>query len=349
MKRSDDFENLLDGLNRYRSISLIGIEKNTGKTTTLKFLLRQLEKKKVGITSIGRDGEGKDIVTSTEKPRIYIGENIFVATSKSCLLKSDATLDILDEFNMSTPLGNIVVGKSIYPGFIEIAGPSTKEQMRYLMDRFLEYGCELAIIDGALSRKTFASPEVTEASILCVGAAFSENMEKLVGETCNLLELFSIEKAGDDIGEIYDRSMIDCRIAFVYGSRIEKSKLKTAIGSSKEIISNLGKKPEFIFIKGVLTDGLIMDIAGSALNPGSTTFVVEDSTKLFLSKRCFDSFKARGGRIKVRNSMNIIGISVNPVSTSGYAMNYEVLRKKLKANTDIPVFNVMEYGLDVIE
>lgn len=349
MRKSEDFKNLMNCIHGYRSISLIGLQKNTGKTTTLKFLLNQLGNRKLGVTSIGRDGEGKDLVTFTKKPRIYIGENILIATSKSCLLKSDVTLDIFDELNMSTPLGNIIIGKSVYPGFIEIAGPSTKNQTRKVIDEFMEYGCELAIIDGALSRKTFASPEVTEASILCIGAAFSENLEYLLEETCNLLKLFSMGRIKDSIGELYDKNMVDCRIAFVYADRIEKSKSKTAIGSSVEIMSNFDKNLEFVFIKGVLTDKFVRDITNSSLNLGQVTFVAEDSTKLFIGKNTFDAFTARGGRIKVRKSMNIIGISVNPVSTSGYVMDYDLLWKKLKANTDIPVFNVMEYGLDVIK
>ncbi|WP_446897300.1 hypothetical protein ACSVC9_09750 [Clostridium sp. LBM24168] len=349
MKRSEDFKNLMNCLRRYRSISLIGLEKNTGKTTTLKFLLNRFRQQKIGVTSIGRDGEEKDLVTFTKKPRIYIRENTLIATSKSCILKSDATLNIVDELNMSTPLGNIILGKSVYPGFIEIAGPSTKGQMRHVIEKFMEYGCELSIIDGALSRKTFASPEVTEASILCIGAAFSGNVENLLEETCNLLRLFSIGKVQDNIGRIYDENMVDCRIAFVYDNRIERSNLKTSIGSSVEIISNFKENLEFIFIKGVVTDKLIMDIANSSLNLGQVTFVVEDSTKLFLGKNSFNIFTARGGRIKVRNSMNIIGISVNPLSTSGYIMDYDLLWKKMKENTDIPVFNVMEYDLDVIE
>jgi len=59
---------------KYKTISLVGMAKNCGKTTALNQIIMEAmdENLVLGITSIGRDGEKQDIVTYTEKPLIYI-------------------------------------------------------------------------------------------------------------------------------------------------------------------------------------------------------------------------------------------------------------------------------------
>ena len=58
----------------YDSVSLIGMCKNAGKTTTLNQLIAELKRNGVsfGATSVGRDGESTDLVTNTVKPGIFV-------------------------------------------------------------------------------------------------------------------------------------------------------------------------------------------------------------------------------------------------------------------------------------
>ncbi|AJA49213.1 hypothetical protein CPAST_c31470 [Clostridium pasteurianum DSM 525 = ATCC 6013] len=345
--RLRDFKLFIDKLYKYRTISIIGMEKNTGKTTTLNFLIQQLKGRKIGITSVGRDGEEEDIVTLTPKPKIYIDENTLIATSKSSFLRSDSTLKILQVMDINTPLGPVIIGESIYSGFVEIAGPSINTQIKAVIEKLKEFKCQHIIVDGALSKKSFADPSITEASILCTGAAFSEDVNVLVEDTLNVLNLFSLDAVEYNISKIYEDNMEDCRIAFIYGNNIKKSVLKTSISASKEIISNFNKDLDFVFIKGAFTNNLVDDMIKSNLNLKSVTFVVEDGTKLLLDKNRYTEFIYKGGKLKVKNNINIIGISVNPTSPSGYVLDYNEFFNRLKEETDIPVFNVMDYALDV--
>mgnify|MGYP005827736867 CR=1 FL=1 len=77
---------------KYETISIVGLAKNAGKTVTLNYLIEQAENLNlsIGITSTGRDGESTDLVTNTQKPSIYVGEGMYVATAKKMLLLSDA-------------------------------------------------------------------------------------------------------------------------------------------------------------------------------------------------------------------------------------------------------------------
>ena len=65
---------LYDLSTKYKTLSIVGMAKNAGKTTAMNFLIEEAmdEGVALGITSIGRDGESQDLVTGTEKPKIYL-------------------------------------------------------------------------------------------------------------------------------------------------------------------------------------------------------------------------------------------------------------------------------------
>lgn len=342
MKISKSLNHFINNVCKYKTLSIIGLEKNTGKTTTLNFILNNVVNKTIGITSIGRDGEEKDLVHGTSKPKIYIGVGTLVATAKNSLLMSDATFEILHVLDINTPLGKIVIAKSVTSGFAEISGPSTKSGIKAAINSMENYGANLSIVDGALSRKTFADPLITEALILCIGAAYSENINTLACETLKIVSFFSILEAKNEVSNLYNKVMTECKVAFVYEDKILKSSLKTVIGASEEIISNFNDKLKYIFIKGTLTNSLIEGILNSKYTLSKIVFIIEDSTKLFFSREIYLRFQAKGGSFKVINKMKLIGISVNPKATSGYCLDYTELKTKLEKEIDIPIFNVCE-------
>ena len=80
---------------KYKTISIVGMAKNAGKTTALNYLIEEAmdEGLVLGITSTGRDGESSDLVTNTEKPTIFVTEGVLVATARQALLISDAKVE----------------------------------------------------------------------------------------------------------------------------------------------------------------------------------------------------------------------------------------------------------------
>ena len=67
---------------KFKSLSIVGLEKNTGKTVCLNFILDRLPSAcRVAVTSIGIDGESKDQVTGTAKPEIILKEGTIFSTS----------------------------------------------------------------------------------------------------------------------------------------------------------------------------------------------------------------------------------------------------------------------------
>ena len=69
----------IEELIKYRSCSIVGLAKNTGKTVSLNYVLGRLplDRMRIGLSSIGIDGETTDQVTKTAKPEITIQEGTY--------------------------------------------------------------------------------------------------------------------------------------------------------------------------------------------------------------------------------------------------------------------------------
>ena len=117
-------KNLLRELESVKTMSIVGMCKNAGKTTTLNWILRQETDRVLGLTSIGRDGESTDVVTGTEKPSIFVRRGTLVATAREMLRLGDVTKEILCTTGIPTPLGEVVIMRALSDGYVQLAGPS---------------------------------------------------------------------------------------------------------------------------------------------------------------------------------------------------------------------------------
>ncbi len=223
---------------KYKSVAIVGLAKNTGKTVCLNYVLQRLSRMKetVAITSIGVDGELTDRVTSTPKPQITIYRNMLFVTAEVHYLQKRLVSEVLDISKKHTALGRLVTARAVQPGKVLISGPADTAGVRELIDSLRQKGVHTTIVDGALSRMSLASPAVTEGLILATGAAFSANIPQLIRKTKyvkRLIELPLIQeswipklatiKSGiwaiDDDGNAYD-----LEIASVFFDRKERER-----------------------------------------------------------------------------------------------------------------------------
>lgn len=335
---------ILKLLKPYRSVSIIGMNKNVGKTTTLNYILKEARGKvSLGLTSIGRDGEEIDVVTSTEKPKIYIEKNSMVATAKACLLNSDFTREIVETTDINTPMGEIVIARALSDGYVDLGGPSVNNYMSQIRDKLLKYNCDLVIIDGALNRKTFASPAITEATVLSTGAALNRSMNEVVKETIHSIELLSLPKVEDLCINKVSREILSCgNIGVIYKDNTYKVlDAVTALNSSRIVVEALDDNVSYLVIKGVISDTLIKEIMASTVLYRDITIVAEDGTKLFINGDTYYKFTKQGGEIQVLNKINIVCVTTNPKAPYGYEFSPKEFVDRLRDLTDIPVFDVL--------
>ncbi|MCM1990138.1 hypothetical protein [Oceanirhabdus seepicola] len=336
-------KNILELIEPYNSISIIGMAKNTGKTTTLNYILDEARGKySLGLTSIGRDGEEVDRVTTTEKPKIFIEKNTIVATAKNALFNSDFTKEIIYVTDYTTPMGRVVISNAISAGYVDLAGPSIGAYVGDIVDKLFELKCEKVIVDGALGRKSFASPSITEGTILATGAALHSDMEKVIDETVFTSEILSIDKLNDCKALREYGKFEDSRVVIMdknYGTLALN--VSTSMIAGKGISENIDEETRYVFIKGVLTDKVMDQIMKSCRKMSNITFVVEDGTKVFATQNTLRKFKKLGGVVKALNKINVTAITINPISPYGYVFSEEQFLNELTKRTKIPVFNVL--------
>lgn len=334
--------NFLNEISKYRIISIIGLAKNVSKTTTLNYIIKNLKGYKLGLTSIGRDGEKYDVITQLPKPRILIKKGTIVATARQSFEASEVKMEILKKTEFNTPLGEILILKAINDGLIELAGPSINKYLQEICLELKNLGCDLILIDGAFDRRSFATPIISDATILSTGASVSEDMQNVINLTVHTIELLNLEREGDKVIRDISHEILRKSNVGIIDNRnsIKFLDILTSLDAANEISSVLDENSKYVVIKGALTDKLLEDLMSLTDKYKGLTFLVEDPTKLFLSKEIKNKFQKKGGILKVLNPINVIAVTINPTSPLGYEFEKNVFLDLMKKNLDVPVFDL---------
>jgi hypothetical protein len=175
-----------------RRVFVVGTAKNVGKTVTMRALAEAAAHAglRIGMTSTGRDGEAVDASGEHKKPRLFLPPGALIATARS-LLPSHPGCEIVDLTDWRTPGGSVLFARVRRSGYFELAGPSTASGVQQCLKRFVEMGCDLAIVDGALDRVAALSGGA-EAIVVAAGAASAPTMEKAVEDVSALVRRLRI-------------------------------------------------------------------------------------------------------------------------------------------------------------
>ena len=145
---------------------------------------------RVGVTSVGRDGEERDVIDSRiEKPRVRLPAGSLVATTDALLRASGIPHELLEDADVRTPLGRVLIARLQGAGAIEVAGPSAAADVRAVSDAMLAHGAEQALIDGAIDRRAASSPDVADGLIISTGAVLDHDIDEVVLQTRDAVEL----------------------------------------------------------------------------------------------------------------------------------------------------------------
>lgn len=330
---------LVDTIKPYKTISIIGMAKNVGKTTTLNALLDQLADDQLAITSIGRDGESTDLVTNTKKPAIYVKSGTLIATARHCLQQSDFTKQILEMTGVMTPLGEVVIVRALSDGYVDLAGPSSHEAMKKIVRLLLNYGVDHVLIDGAVSRKGIADYFVSDATILATGAAYSSDLEQVVADTKHLVDLLQLPILDDELKNQF-KAFHGAVSVMDFNGDVHILPVKTTLDVS-EIIDFIDDTSRYVIMKGALTEKVVEKFISLRHKFNQLTIVVENGTKCFFNKITYDRLKKSQIQLVVIEPTQILGVSYNPTSPYGYDFNPSLFEQKLKQAISLPIFNVM--------
>ncbi|WP_026477155.1 lysine 5,6-aminomutase reactivase subunit KamB [Alkaliphilus transvaalensis] len=334
---------LLEKIYRLNSIAIVGMEKNVGKTTTLNYLIEKANKNdRLGLTSIGIDGEKKDQVTGTEKPTLYLPKGTIIASAKKSYLSSDITKEILSTTGIQTPMGEVILFKALSDGYVELMGPSINKYLREVIAQLKVLGCDLVIVDGALNRSSTASPAIAEGVIMATGASVSTTMSEVVNQTAHKLSLLQIDYIRDENSrKVVEEALIKSKVSFMKENNLYRSNEATAIGAEKTIITALEGGADGIIINGMVGDRLVEHLINQRISLTGKRIYVEDGSKLFLNEDNFKRLKLKGMEIVALNPINILMVTVNPKAPEGYSFNSQELCQLIHCKTKLPVLDVM--------
>ena len=324
---------------RHRSLSIVGLEKNTGKTVCLNYILHRLNELHipVGVTSIGVDGEQVDSVFATAKPEITLYEGTRFITSEQHYLKRQLVSNIEYVDSQRTALGPLVTARVLVPGKALLSGAATTGILRRQIEQLSSMGCGLTIVDGALSRLSLASPTVTDAMILATGATVSANTKQLVAKTKFLHNLILLDEVDTDLRD---------RLSIIPSGlwAVDSDNQPHDLGIASVFLIDRSEKDILRYGKTLFASGAVSDRLLKALNARGSdiTLIARDFTKLFLTPEVYNSYLRTGNRLMVLQRSKLIAITLNPTSPQGFLLDSKSTCHALSDALQTPVYDVMK-------
>ena len=327
---------------KYKTLSIVGMAKNAGKTTALNYLIEEAMDDGVvlGITSTGRDGESTDLVTGTDKPRVFLETDTIVSVPVKLYDMADAGLEILRMTNYSTALGQIMICRDAESGYVQIAGPMKTREHKKMCREMLDYGAELIIIDGAIDRKSIAAPDTSDAIILSTGAVISRSIKKVVEETAHIVGLYQLPvlEAGSARTSILEHLQEE-KIALVKGKKLKTLDLKTGLLAGQFLDEAIDEETDCVYIPGALTGSVISGIHPAKLK--KVEFILKDPTKIFIDSMQWQMLRKKGFTVKVLENIKVAALTVNPYAPAGYSFEHTALLQAMRSAVEgIPVIDV---------
>jgi hypothetical protein len=321
-----------------RRLALVGLAKNTGKTETLATILAEHAAAgiSVGVTSIGRDGEERDVIDARiAKPRVYLSEGSLVASTGELVSASGLAHERLEQTGVRTPLGEVVIARLGEPGAMEIAGPSAAGDVRAVSEAMLALGAKQVLIDGAIDRRAASSPAVADALVVATGAVLARELDEVVAATAQAIDvirlpLFEPARGASD------------------GSVVAVGRELVLRGEPAQVAALLRTHPQAstLRIEGALGEGFLEGLLAARRERAGRELeiVVADPTRAFLARRGPRWYAKAGISLAVLDTIDLKAITVNPVAPMSHDFDSRELRERISeaVGDDVPVIDVRE-------
>ncbi len=287
-------------------VSLVGLNKNSGKTETLIYILNSLYRNNinVAVTSIGFDGEKVDMIFNHAKPEFVVPKGTFIATAELVVNNIKGEHTVLEDIEEYGPLGKIYIIKANSQLTTELVGPSSIDGLRKVCKCLKKY-CSKVFIDGAYNRIAQISPDLVDYSILSIGGTSLEVLKKRAEK---LMLLRSIPE--------YNLHMLD---------KYFGQDLHFLVNEDLKSVSKVdqSKRNSTLIYNGALTE----NVAKIALEK-KAKLIVSDISKIFLKETTIKKF-INNNSLYVYYKDEVLLISYNPLNFSGQSYESEEFGKEI--------------------
>lgn len=307
-------------------LAVMGMTKNTGKTVTLNHLLAQAASAQmaVGVSSIGRDGEDRDMVFYVPKPPILVWPGTLVATARATLERAKVRYKPVDATGIDSPMGEILVVKVLEYGEMEIAGASRSSDQLKVIGRLKQCGASLVLLDGALGRSHHASPAIANGVILATGAAIGGGMGDVLRKTRDRLAILGLAQA-DEATRTLCQPVFNQGGVGLWDSRGEVLLLAemATLNAADTLLRYIESDVRTIAVSGAVGRSLWRALGLLAARQPGLRVVVNDGTKLFVEATDLAQLRKLGAQVLAWRGIHLTGITLNPYSPLGGSFNAE--------------------------
>lgn len=297
-----------------RSLAVIGLVKNAGKTTVVNALMANCAQR-FGLTSLGLDGEKVDHLTGLAKPRIAPPPGTLVATTRGSLERSHYAMEVLEELPFHTPLGRVVIGRAGDDGQIEVSGPTTLAELRVTVERLQAHGADQVLVDGAINRLGSASPRVSDGVVVATGGMVGDTLDEVLETTVATLDMLTLPEVSAGTRALVDAKQIEAARAVAVGDdgRAFPLELETVIGEGVTVAREVERlDAHTLFVGGALTREFVEDFTRVLPPRRALRVVVRDATVLVLPPATVALFGRRGIALEVLRPLRVLALTANP-------------------------------------
>lgn len=146
-----------------KTFSFIGSDKNAGKTTSFNFVVSQLKKSPLCLTSIGINGEFFDSLENHKKPAIVVPKGALFVTTTDQLKSHPGSYSIVEFLHPPHFSKLFVIAKALENRAFILEGPNQKSEILSLKNRLEKMLPEITLlIDGSIDRQFLGHPSVSD-------------------------------------------------------------------------------------------------------------------------------------------------------------------------------------------
>lgn len=323
-----------------------GLAKNTGKTTTLKKIISELQEKSIAflLTGIGYDGESFDLITGLPKPRFHLEKGNYLLTSAGLDTQNNGIYTVIQEFDIKNPLGSVVLGEIKESGYFLLAGPNKGPDLERAISLIKLNPYPLTLIDGAINRLVPLS--VSTKLILALGASYSTNLDYLIQTAQALQHLFSPTFLSTPKVNLSPH-------LYFKDEEGEKTYPFTSlftINTLDKIVKKIKGKIKELFVPGIVSSSIFENI--HPYFDKDAVFWLKNPFVLLATNNAIywkEAFCKANVRVSFYQSPQLIAFTLNPFypyyESGKFLPRYlpaELLMEKISSSVDIPVFDVVK-------
>lgn len=329
-------------LSKTDRVAVIGVAKNSGKTTTLNALIgsEPAGPAPIGLVSVGIDGESVDALVGIDKPTLWLPGGTLVASAHRALEASEARFEYLESLGFSTPLGETVIARVRQAGDVLLAGMRHRGDLRTACDRLEHCGVRRVFVDGAYDRMSAATGEVAGGVVLSTGAILGSRVETIVEKTRPWLERIQLPP----VSKADDRELIEWAIAAEAAcARWSNGETTRSEGSALLGLDAL-RQPDgrltALAIPGLVSDSVVDSLMTLHAECGveRPRILVRDPTVFRMDPQTWHRLTNRWEPAVVHGT-SLLGVSVNPTGIHGGRVSRAELVEALSAHCDCVVFD----------